>query len=66
MSATVTITEAAEILGCSRNTAYEAVRRDGELAGVPVIKLGERRLVIPRAPLLAVLGLSASEVEEEV
>ena len=64
MSATLTIPEAAELLGVSRNTAYETARRDGELAGVQVIKLGERRLVIPRAPLLAVLGLNAADGEE--
>ena len=59
--ATLTIPEAAELLGCSRNTAYETVRRDGELAGVAVIKIGERRLLLPRAPLLAVLGVSQDE-----
>ncbi len=40
---TLTVQEAGDILGISRSTAYEAVRR-GEL---PVIRIG-RRLVIPR------------------
>jgi excisionase family DNA binding protein len=40
---TLTVQEAGNILGISRSTAYEAVRR-GEL---PVIRIG-RRLVIPR------------------
>lgn len=57
MSATLTITEAAELLGVSRNTAYEAAARDHELAGVPVLRVGARRLVIPRKPFLAALGL---------
>ena len=56
MSATLTMPEAAELLGVSRNTAYQLARRDGELAGVVVLRVG-RRLLIPRAPLLAVLGV---------
>jgi|GEM_PF-2382692 len=55
-SATLTITEAAELLGIGRNLAYETATRDGELAGVPVIRVG-RRLLIPQARLLTVLGL---------
>lgn len=55
-SATLTVTEAAELLGIGRNLAYEIAGRDGELAGVPVIRVG-RRLLIPQARLLAVLGL---------
>jgi excisionase family DNA binding protein len=48
---TVRVDEAAQILGISRSTAYEAVRR-GEL---PVIRIG-RRLVVPRAALERMLG----------
>ena len=58
-SATLTITEAAELLGIGRNLAYEIATRDGELAGVPVIRVG-RRLLIPQARLLTVLGLKDS------
>ena len=43
---TLTIDEAAKILGVSRNTAYEAART-GDL---PIIKIGKRMLV-PRAAL---------------
>ena len=56
-SATLTIPEAAELLGIGRSLAYEIATRDGELASVPVIRVG-RRLVIPEARLLAVLGLN--------
>lgn len=56
VSATLTISEAAALLGVGRNLAYEVASRDGELAGVPVIRVG-RRLLIPHARLLAVLGL---------
>ena len=55
-SATLTIPEAAELLGISRNLGYEIAARDGELAGIPVIRVG-RRLLIPQARLLGVLGL---------
>ena len=43
---TVTVEEAAKLLGIGRGSAYEAVRR-GEL---PAIRLG-KRLVVPRAAL---------------
>ena len=56
LSATLTIPEVAELLGVGRNLAYEIATRDGELAGVPVIRVG-RRLLIPQARLLTVLGL---------
>ncbi len=56
MKATLTIEEAAELLGISRNSAYDAAR-SGELAGVPVLRVG-RRLIVPAAPLLALLGLT--------
>jgi excisionase family DNA binding protein len=48
---TLTVEEAAKLLGIGRGTAYEAARR-GE---IPTIRLG-RRLVVPRAKLLAQLG----------
>lgn len=57
VSATLTIPEAAKLLGVGRNLAYEIATRDGELAGVPVIRVG-RRLLIPHARLRAVLGLN--------
>ena len=62
MSATLTIPEAAELIGISRGSAYEAAR-SGEIAGVLVIRVG-RRLLVPRAPLLAVLGVDEQTVNE--
>jgi hypothetical protein len=56
VSATLTIPQAAQLLGIGRNLAYEIAARDGEIAGVPVIRAG-RRLLIPLARLLGVLGL---------
>lgn len=44
--ATVTIEEAAEILGIGRGSAYEAARR-GE---IPTLKIG-KRLLVPKAQL---------------
>jgi excisionase family DNA binding protein len=48
---TYTIEETARLLGISRGTAYAAARA-GEL---PTIRLG-RRLLVPRAALLELLG----------
>ncbi|HEX5877268.1 MAG TPA: helix-turn-helix domain-containing protein [Actinomycetota bacterium] len=48
---TWTITEAAQLLGISRATAYEAAHR-GEL---PVRLIG-RRMLVPRVALLRLLG----------
>ncbi len=48
---TVTVEEAGELLGVSRGSAYEAART-GEL---PTIRIG-RRLLVPTARLLALLG----------
>lgn len=50
----LTVTEAAELLGISRAFAYELVAR-GEL---PSIRLG-RRVVVPRAQLLALVDPAA-------
>jgi excisionase family DNA binding protein len=48
---TYTVTEAAELLGISRTTAYQCVRR-GE---IPALALG-RRIVITRAQLESLVG----------
>ena len=50
LSMTLTVSEAAGILGISRSSAYECVRR-GELRA---IRLG-RRLVVPRSAVLELL-----------
>ncbi len=50
---TVTVEEAAQMLGISRSSAYECVHR-GELRA---LRLG-RRLVVPRAALEELLGVS--------
>lgn len=53
---TVSVDEAAAILGVSRGSAYAAVR-----AGtIPSVRVG-RRLLIPTARLAALLGLSTAE-----
>ncbi len=53
---TVSVTEAAKLLGIGRGTAYECVRT-GEL---PSIKLG-RRIVIPKRALLALVDGTATK-----
>jgi excisionase family DNA binding protein len=55
---TYTVTEAAELLGISRSSAYECVRR-GE---IPSLTLG-RRVVIPRRALEALLAVEPERPE---
>lgn len=55
---TVTVEEAAQMLGISRSSAYECVKR-GELRA---LRLG-RRLVVPRAVLEDLLGASSADVK---
>ena len=56
---TLSISEAAIMLGISRNLAYELARR-GELPGT--IKLGQKRLVISR---IAIERLLQGEAQKE-
>ena len=51
---TYTVEEAARALGISRGLAYEMVR-EGRL---PALRLGQRRLIIPRAALEGLLDLA--------
>jgi len=48
---TMTVAEAGEALGVSRATAYMLAKT----GGIPVIRLGERRLVVPKVALLKLL-----------
>lgn len=56
---TITVEEAASMLGISRSSAYEAVR-NGE---IPSLRIG-RRCVIPVHPLLDLLGISPADLED--
>ena len=49
---------AASVLGVSDYQAYELIRR-GEFP-VPVLRLGRRKIVIPVAGLLSILGIDAA------
>lgn len=55
---TVTVPDAAEILGCSTSAAYEAIRA-GDFP-VPVLRIG-RAIRVPSRPLLEALGLVATD-----
>lgn len=57
---TISVEDAARLLGISRGLAYEAARR-GEL---PVIRLG-RRLLVPRQRLLELVGGDEEVVGEK-
>ena len=54
---TLTVEQAAAIIGISRGTAYEAARK-GDLQ---VVRFG-RRLVVPAAKLAALLGVDTMEL----
>lgn len=56
---TLTVEQAAKLLGVGRNQTYEAVAR-GEL---PAMRIG-RRWVIPTVRLLRLLGVGADEAEQ--
>jgi excisionase family DNA binding protein len=60
--ATVTVEEAARLLGISRETAYQQARL-GRLGPVPVYRIG-RRLVVPREALERALRGELAEREE--
>ena len=57
---TLTVEEAAQLLGIGRQSAYAAART-GEL---PTIKLG-RRLLVPRRQLDAMLGIDLKDERPE-
>lgn len=57
--ATITVEEAARVLGISRGSAYEAVRR-GQL---PTIRIG-KRLIVPVASLERMLASAGADAEE--
>lgn len=52
---TMTVAEAARVLGISRSHAFACIQRDGHLAGVPAIAIGRRR-VLSRRAILDVAG----------
>lgn len=56
--ATLTIDEAAKVLGIGRTAAYDAARRNE----IPTIKIG-RRLLVPRAALDRLLSITPSPIE---
>ena len=53
---TISVVEAGAILGLSKPSAYEAARR----GDIPVLRFG-RRVVVPTAKLLALLGLGGGQ-----
>lgn len=58
---TLTVTEAARLVGIGRTAAYAAASA-GEIAGVKVLRI-RRRMVLPTRPLADVLGLTLDDVE---
>lgn len=54
---TITVTRVAELLGVARGTAYQAVRA----GAIPSLRIG-RRILIPTAKVLTLLGLPEEEL----
>ena len=57
LPATLSVAKAAELLGVGKSAAYEAVRQ----GRIPAIRVSERRIVVPTAPLLKMLGSGPGE-----
>jgi excisionase family DNA binding protein len=55
-AATIRVDEAAQLLNVSRDTAYREIKTTGFLNGIAAIRVG-RRLIIPRRPFMAALGI---------
>jgi excisionase family DNA binding protein len=47
----ISVTAAARLLGVSRNTGYEMAK----MGQLPIIRCGQRRLMVPKAALLKML-----------
>ncbi len=47
----ISVSAAAKMLGVSRNTGYEMAR----LGQLPILRCGQRRLVVPKAALMKML-----------
>lgn len=63
---TMSIDEAAEAMGMGRSTAYAAAQeylRTGGNSGLPVIRVGEKRLRVPTAALWRLVGLDVEPLE---
>ena len=57
---TCSVPEAARLLGIDRNTAYAEIHRTGSLAGVPVLRVGERYRVSKLALAMRLMGEQVS------
>jgi hypothetical protein len=64
---TISVERAAELLGIARGTAYQQARlylSSGGADGIPALRLGERRILIPTARLLAMLGIGSAAASD--
>lgn len=52
---TISVERAGQLLSISRGSAYAAVRS----GDIPHIRLGRKRVVVPTAPLLRLLGVES-------
>jgi hypothetical protein len=54
---TVSVEAAAKRLGLSRSLAYDLARQGSLGEGIPVLRFGARKLVVPRRAIDAALGV---------
>lgn len=58
----LTVEEAAQVLRVGKAAAYEAVRQ----GQIPVIRIGQRKLRVPTAKLLEMLGTTREEMASQM
>ena len=52
----MSVEEFVALSGTSRTTAYDEIRRTGQIAGIQAIRIG-KRILLPRSRVYAVFGI---------
>ncbi len=56
--AAMSIEEFVDLSGTSRTTAYDEIKRSGQIAGIKAIRIG-KRIILPRSRVYEVFGIEA-------
>ena len=54
----MSVEEFVDLSGTSRTTAYDEIKRSGEIAGIKAIRIG-KRIILPRSRVYEVFGIQA-------
>ncbi len=54
--AAMSVDEFVDLSGTSRTTAYDEIKRSGEIAGIKAIRIG-KRIILPRSRVYEVFGI---------